>query len=156
MHTTHRSILFSLLLLVSALILSACPKQQSASTSAEQEPIAEPSRFQGTTASFVSGLCSLKVYGYTIDDSGAAVVYEEVTFTEEGSFTANTSIRLGEEPLECVESSLWSIDDDRADNSKSAAITLEVTSTNCPGRSAPASFHLRAQLEDDEIQLSHI
>ena len=74
MHARQRSLLFSLFVLLSVLFLGACPKEQSASTSAEQEPAPETNRFQGATGSFVTGLCSLKVYGYTIDDSGAAVV----------------------------------------------------------------------------------
>jgi hypothetical protein len=148
--------LLSLLLLTTALILAGCPKEQSPSTSAQQEPVVEPSRFHGVTGKFVDGLCSLKAYAYTVDDSGAAVVYEELSFAENGRFSASTSIRLGEEPFICTESGTWTIDDDRADSNESAAITLEMTATNCAGRSAPASFRIRAQLQGDEIQLSDI
>ena len=148
--------LLFLLLLTSALTLGGCPKEQSASASAEQEPVVHPSRFHGVTDKFVDGLCNLKAYAHTVDDSGAAVVYDELSFNEDGSFSASTSIRLGEEPFTCTESGTWAIDDDRADGSKSAALTLEMTTTNCAGRSAPSSFRIRAQLQDDEIQLSDI
>lgn len=156
MRTRLHPSLLSLFLLTSALWLGGCPKEQSVSSSAEQEPAPEPSRFRGVTAKFVDGLCSLKAYAHTVDDSGAAVVYEELSFTEDGNFSANTTIRLGEEPFTCTESGNWAIDDDKADSNTSAAITLEVTATDCAGRSAPSSFRIRAQLQGDEIQLSDI
>ncbi len=156
MRTRINPSLLSLFLLTSTLMLGGCPKEQSTSASAEQEPVVKPSRFHGATAKFVDELCSLKAYTHTVDDSGAAVVYEELSFAEDGSFSASTSIRLGEEPFTCTESGTWAIDDDRADSNKSAAITLEMTTTNCAGRSAPSSFRIRAQLQGDEIQLSDI
>ncbi len=155
MHIRSRPSLLVPFWLACTLTLAACPKEQSAQTSAEQEPPA-PARFSGVTASFVQGLSSLKAYAHTVDDAGAAVVYEEIDFTEDGNFSAKTSIRLGDEPFACKESGDWTLEGDRADSKESAALTLEVTSTDCAGRSAPSSFRVRAQLQDDEIRLSDI
>ena len=89
-------------------------------------------------------------------DAGAAVVYEQLSFAEQGTFSAQTTIRLGDEPFQCQESGTWSMDEERADSPTSAALSLEVTETNCAGRSAPTGFRVRAQLQGDEIVLSHI
>ena len=139
------------------LALAACPKESATSTdSGEQEPEEPASRYKGHTKNFVEQLCKQKVYSYTVSDEGAAVVYEELSFREDGSFEAETSIRLGDEPFTCREVGRWTMDDDRADDRNTAALTLEVSETDCAGRSAPTSFRVRARVKDAEIELSHI
>lgn len=145
------------LLVAAALALGGCPKEQAATQdSGEQQAQVPASRYKGATAAFVGGLCALKVYAYVVSDEGAAVVYEELSFREDGTFEARTSIRIGEEPFNCRESGSWAMDDDRADDRSTSALTMEVTETDCAGRSAPNSFRVRARIGDQDIELSHI
>jgi len=149
--------LLAFVLLLGTAALTACPKEQGASSeSGEQEAPQPASRYRGHSATFVNSLCSLKVFAYTVSDEGAAVVYDELSFDEDGSFEASTSIRIGDEPFSCRESGTWAMDSDAADDRNTAALTLEVTSTDCAGRSAPDSFRVRARIADNEIELSHI
>ena len=145
------------LLLAAALALGACPKEQAATQdSGSQEAPAPASQYRGATAAFVKSLCELKVYTYVVSDEGAAVVYEELSFDENGTFEAQTSIRIGEEPFACRESGSWAMDDKRADDRDTSALTIEVTETDCAGRSAPNSFRVRARIGEQDIELSHI
>jgi len=145
------------MLLAAALALGGCPKDQGAANdSGEQQAEEPPSRYKGVTKVFVERLSKLKVYGYTVSDEGAAVVYEELSFSEEGTFEAATSIRLGEEPFTCRELGSWKMDDDRADDENTAALTLELTETNCAGRSTPKSIRIRARIRNNDLELSHI
>ncbi len=137
--------------------LVACPKEQTATgTSGEQEASAADARYRGDSAVFVRDLCRLKVYTFTVSDTGAAVVYDELSFDDDGSYEAATSVHLGEEPFTCRETGTWTMDDDDADDRTSAALSIEVTSTDCAGRSAPDSFRVRARIRAGEIELSHI
>jgi len=154
---SFQSLLSLVLLLAGTLALGGCPREQGAtSDSGEQQAEEPPSRYKGVTRVFVERLSELKVYAYTVSDEGAAVVYEELSFNEDGSFEAATSIRLGEEPFTCRELGAWTMDDGQADDESSAALTLEITETDCAGRSTPASFRIRARITNNEIELSHI
>ena len=149
--------LAALAMFTAALALAACPKEQAAtSDSGEQQAEETDNSYRGDTAAFVKNLYKLKVYSFTVTDAGAAVVYEELSFLPDGRFEAATSIRVGEEPFACREAGNWAMDDDRADDRSTSALTLEITETDCAGRSAPDSFRIRARINGQEIELSHI
>jgi len=151
------SVLASGLLVACGLVFAACPKQGGGATdSGEQQNEAATTKPMGPTEAFIKGLCTGMASKFTVTDEGAAVVYEELRFTKDGSFEAATTIRLGDDPFECTERGSWSLDGDAAESKSSAAILFQMTETNCAGREAPFTFRTRATLNDDEVQLSHI
>ncbi|HCP45139.1 MAG TPA: hypothetical protein DIU15_03810 [Deltaproteobacteria bacterium] len=145
------------LLIVCAALLSACPKQGGGTTeSGAQENAPATNNTGGPTATFIKNLCSRAASKFTVTDEGAAVVYEELRFSDDGAFEAATTIRLGDEPFECTERGRWSLEGSGVESKSSAALLFEMTETNCAGREAPFRFRARATLSGDEVQLSHI
>ena len=146
------------MLATATVVLVACPKQ-GAHTEASGEQEASPpenSRYKGTTRDFVQALARSTALKYTVTDEGAAVVYEEVNFSEDGGFKAQATIRLGDEPFECQEAGNWAIEGEASTSRSNAVLVFQMTTTNCAGREAPMSWRARTQIDGTDIELSHI
>lgn len=143
----------SSLLLAALLALSACPKDGSSSSSGEQEAVeaAPKSRFSGATKAYVDSLVAQAIVGWQVADDGAAVVYDELTLTEDGSFTAKTTVRIGDEPFECTESGTWSLDGDQAESKTVGNLNFSLAQTDCAGRSAPQTWRAQATVAGDDV-----
>jgi len=144
------------LLIVFLLASVGCPKAGS-QASGEQEPVvveAPKSRFSGAAKAFVDGLLTLGVQGFEAASDGASVVWDELTFAEDGGFVANASVRLGDEPFTCTETGTWSLDADHSDPT-AGAINFDMNETDCAGREAPQSFRVLATRAGDDIALAH-
>lgn len=139
-------------------VLAGCPKGASSTSSGEVAAAPAPtSGPKAETRRFRSALCAQPVLGWTADSEGAAVVYDELSFSEDGSFTASASVRFGGQAdvFTCTEAGSWSLDDGRALSSSEAGLSIEINSTDCAGREAPISLHVRANIKDGETELAH-
>lgn len=148
----------ALLVLATLLALPACPKGET-STSGEQEPVVEApkSRFSGATKVFVDSLVATPARIWTVDDAGAAVVYDELSFSEDGTWSARTTVRFGgeSEPFDCTESGTWTLDGDQAESKTVGGINFELNATDCAGREAPQSFRAHVTSTGGESTLEH-
>lgn len=143
-----------LLLIVATLALVGCPKGGGSSdTSGEQEPVVQAprSRFAGQTKAFVDGLTRSPIIGWMVADDGAPIVYDELTMLEDGRWSARTTVRIGEEPLECIERGTWTLDNDAADSGTIGNLNFELAETDCAGRSAPSSWRAQATVSGDDV-----
>jgi len=151
------------LLLLAAVVLSACPKSGSSQSSGEQEPVVAPeppSRFKGASKSFVASLTAQPALVWMVADEGTPVVYDELFFAEDGTYRAATTVRFGgggsdTEPFACTESGTWALDDDQAESAAVGNVNFELQSTDCAGREAPQSFRARVTIDGDDITLEH-
>jgi hypothetical protein len=141
------------LFLTAIAALSACPKGGASSTSGDQEAVEEapPSRFSGPTKTYVDALMRAPIVGWEVADDGAAIVYDALTIAEDGTFSAKTSVRIGDEPLLCTESGTWSLDNDTADSATAGELNFELLETDCAGRDAPRSWRAQATISGDDI-----
>ncbi len=149
-------LLFVSLLLGAAIALPGCPKKEVVD-SGEQAPPPPKSRFKGTTKAFVESLTAQPALVWPVADEGTPVVYDELFFSEDGTFRADTSVRFGgvdDEPFICVESGTWALDGDEAISKTVGNLTFEMTSTNCAGRTAPITFRAKATIDEDDIDLA--
>ena len=148
----NRSRLAFALALVVAVGLSGCPRSGASTDSgAAEEPAAPKSRFSGDTKAFFDELQRIGVSTWTVADDGAAVVYEAVEFAEDGAFSADVTVRIGEEPFTCRESGTWALDRDRASSASVGLMNFEMTETNCAGREAPQSWRAELTITDDDV-----
>ena len=153
----HPIRLFVLLALLGVTVLcSGCPKNSASTESSGEAEVVPKSRFSGTTKTFVDTLVTSSVIGYAADDTGAAVIYEELKFSEDGSFSARTTIRLGDEPYECTETGTWTLDGGKADSATSGAVTFELKKTDCAGREAPKTWRGRINIRGTDIEIAEI
>ncbi len=144
----------SALLLAAIVVLAGCPKGgDTATTSAEQEPVEEApkSRFSGQTKAFVDGLTGQPIIGWMVADDGAPIVYDELSMAEDGTFSAKTTVRIGDEPFECTERGTWTLDDDKADSKTVGNLNFELAETDCAGRTAPKSWRAQATVSGDDV-----
>jgi hypothetical protein len=147
----HLSAWLVLIALV-ALALPGCEKSSSAKTSGDAEPVVvKKSRFSGDTKGFVDTLMKLGVSDWAVADDGATILYDPVTFAEDGSFTATVSVLLGEEPLACTESGTWSLDGGKSRSTTLGNVNFEMSSTDCAGRTAPKSWRAELTVDGDDI-----
>ncbi len=147
-------LLFPIALLIAAtLALTGCPKGGSSTSSGEQEPVeaAPKSRFSGHTKAFVDSLTGQTIVGWMVADDGAPVVYDELTMLEDGTFSAKTTVRIGDEPLECTESGTWALDNDQADSKTVGNIDFDLAQTDCAGRTAPNSWRAQVTATGDDV-----
>ncbi len=147
-----------LIAVAAAAMLTGCPKGDS-STSGEQEPVVEApkSRFSGATKAFVDAIVDAPALIWTAEDTGATLVYDELTFDESGTWSARSTIRFGgeSEPFDCTESGTWSLDGDQALSKTLGNIDFEMTKTDCAGREAPKSFRAQVTSSGGETTLEH-
>ena len=147
---------FHLPFLLAAVTLAAgCPKQSTSTAAAESEPApTQKSRFSGDTGAFVDALLSNGIVGYDVAADGASVVYDSMKLTEDGSFEAATSLRLGEDPFSCTETGTWALDDDTAVSVTEAMVTFDMTSSDCPGREAPKTWRAKLEISGKDVVVS--
>ncbi len=135
-----------------ALALPGCEKSSSSKTSGDAEPVVvKKSRFSGDTKGFVNSLMELGVSDWAVADDGATILYDPATFAEDGSYTATVSLILGEEPFACAESGTWTLDGDEVTSATVANVNFEMSSTDCPGRTAPKSWRAELTVDGDDI-----
>jgi hypothetical protein len=141
------------LFIAASLVLTGCPKGGSSSTSGDQETVQEApkSRFSGVTKAYVDALMSTAIVGWMVADDGAPVIYETLTLTEGGGFTAKTTVKIGDEPFECTESGTWSLDGDQAESKTIGNLNFELTQTDCAGRTAPMSWRAQTTVADNDV-----
>ncbi len=143
----------SALLLAAIVALAGCPKSGGGASSGEQEPVEEApkSRFSGSTKAYVDGLTRAPIVGWQVADDGAAIVYDALTMDEDGTFSAATTVRLGEEPLECRESGTWTLDNNKSDSAQVGELNFELLQTDCVGREAPRTWRAQATVSADDV-----
>lgn len=141
------------LALCAALAMGGCEKSSKTATSGDAEPVQEApkSRFKGDAKTFVDKLTSVGISDWAVADDGAAVMYDEARFDEDGTFEATVSVLLGEEPFVCAESGTWSLDDDKVTSATVANVNFEMSSTDCAGREAPKSWRAALTVDGDDI-----
>ena len=149
-----RPLLFIALLISAAVALVGCPKGgETASASGEQEPVeqAPKSRFSGQTKTYIDGLTRSAIIGWQVADDGAPIVYNELTMLEDGSFSARTTVHIGDEPFECTERGTWTLDNEEADSATVGNLNFELAQTDCAGRSTPMAWRAQATVSSDDV-----
>ncbi len=139
-------------------LLVGCPKTGTSTASAEAEPEPAPrSRFSGATKTFVNSLTAQPIVVWTVEDSGASVVYDSLSLVEAGTFEAKASVRFPGDPdrFDCTESGSWALDGDKAESATVGQITFELKSTDCPGRTVPTTWRAEATVDGSDINLEH-
>jgi hypothetical protein len=79
------------------------------------------------------------------DATGASFMYSKLDFQEGNLWAAQGFVDAGDERMECTESGTWSMDP--AESSTSAAMTWNLTATNCPGREVGTVARVKVNLE---------
>ena len=146
----HVPLLLTLLAFVAGV---GCGKTASTTSSGDAQPVEEApkSRFRGDSRAFVDQLVALGISGWAVADDGAAVLYEQADFAEDGTFRATVNILLGSEPFACTESGTWTLDGQTSTSATVGNVNFEMSSTDCAGRQAPLSWRAQLTVEDNDI-----
>ena len=99
-----------------------------------------------TSAKFAEKL--LSTTGKNISPNAEGLIYRELFFSADNTFSTNAVVAVMDEEMECAESGTWTMD--AAKEANIANMSWEITSTDCPTRQAPISLRVEIELVPSE------
>jgi hypothetical protein len=143
----------SILLLAVGFLFTACGGNKTAPVAAgdgAQENSDLSVEIPADAKGFVNKL--LKVTVTRFNPTGSSEFsYNAMTFSGDGTWTAQGELSLGGETIDCVEDGSWTIDAMDGDN---AVMEWVVTKTNCPSRDAGVEQRVNMAINGEDVKVS--
>jgi len=99
---------------------------------------------------FASKLMKTTVSGFNPTGS-SEFTYTNMTFADDGTWTAQGDLSLGGESIACVEDGTWMIDTMSGDN---AVMNWTVTKTTCPSRDSGTEQRVNVAIDGSDVKIS--
>jgi len=139
-------------LFVIAALCTACGGKKAPAAAGAAAPAANaltadvPSEAKG----FATKLLETTVSGFNPTGS-SEFTYSDMRFAGDGSWTAQGSLKLGGESIDCVEEGTWTIDGMSGDD---AMMIWNLTKTNCPSRESGTEQRVNVSLAGGDVKIS--
>ena len=105
----------------------------------------------GTSKKFAKKLLSTEFVNFDANITG--LVWEQLTFSPDNTFTATASQYLMDESMSCVEKGSWTMDP--ASSSTVTNMTLNIESGDCPAADVPRKMRIQATINGTRIDAKY-
>lgn len=144
----------STLILFSLFITAEAKKSKDIEKAVSTDIVAEvkkETKAANVPADKVSAKFAAKLLSTTaknISPNAEGLIYRELTFSADNTFTTMAVVAVMDEEMECTESGTWTMD--AAKEANIANMNWDITSTDCPTRQAPINLRVEVELVPSE------
>lgn len=146
--------------LVVAFVAGCGPKAEPASSgeaaasasSSSSSKLGDQVPSDGTSQDFAKKLVALDITDHkAVDGDGVRLVYADMSFEGDGSWSANGAVEVMDEEMECTESGSWTMSP--ATSATVASVEWTLAKTSCAGRDSGTVVRAEATLSKSSWDL---